>query len=246
MASIKQREIQLAGKPQLYQLRRSRRAKHLLLHVDTLGQVELVVPWRASFKEAERFIAERHDWLARRVAQAQQRVAGLPRYRFVSGERLPFLGEQLELVIRRSASRQRARVTRDGKRLVVEAPTDTHEPLPAIERWYKKQARQFVAQSAPPLAQQIGVTITRLAIGSYRSQWGSATKAGRLALNWRLMLAPAAVMRYVIAHEVAHLRHPNHSPQFWELVEQLQPGYRHQRRWLRQHEHELVLRPEIS
>ena len=242
---MKIREIEIAGERQRYTIRRSRRARNLLLHVDARGQVELVVPWRVSLKEAEQFLAERHEWLAQRVAEAERRGAEVPRYRFVSGEQLPFLGHELTLVVRRSGARQRTTVAQQGAQLIIQLAHDG-AVQPAIERWYKKQARCFVADVAAPLAEQIGVTVTKIAIGSYRSQWGSATKGGRLAYNWRLLLAPEAVARYVVAHEVAHLRHPNHSAPFWQLVEQLQPGAKQQRRWLRQHEHELVLQPIIS
>ncbi|MEY3959547.1 MAG: hypothetical protein RIR14_200, partial [Pseudomonadota bacterium] len=68
-----------------------------------------------------------------------------------------------------------------------------------------------------------------------RSRWGSCTAEGALMYSWRLIMAPPPVLRYVAAHEVAHLVEMNHSPQFWAVVDRLYPGWEAQRAWLRSH-----------
>ncbi|HPX82802.1 MAG TPA: M48 family metallopeptidase, partial [Syntrophales bacterium] len=70
-------------------------------------------------------------------------------------------------------------------------------------------------------------------ISEARSRWGSCSAANRLAFSWRLMIAPPAVIDYVVVHELAHLREKNHSPRFWALVGEICPDYRQRRRWLK-------------
>src|SRR5438270_786943 len=72
----------------------------------------------------------------------------------------------------------------------------------------------------------------RRTVRDTRSRWGSCAAAGNLSFSWRLILAPEAVLDYVVAHEVAHLVHMNHGPRFWRLVETLAPDARRHRAWL--------------
>jgi predicted metal-dependent hydrolase len=76
-----------------------------------------------------------------------------------------------------------------------------------------------------------------------RSRWGSCAGSGRLSYSWRLLLAPEAVLDHVVAHEVCHLVRPDHSPAFWALVGEVDPGAAERRAWLREHGDRLHLGP---
>jgi predicted metal-dependent hydrolase len=101
-------------------------------------------------------------------------------------------------------------------------------------------AREIVSALAEEEAESIGVTYTRIRIGGQRTLWGSCSPRGTLSFNWRLVLAPLEVLDYVVVHELCHLRVPNHSRQFWALVERHRPRWREQRDWLRAHGPELL------
>jgi predicted metal-dependent hydrolase len=101
-------------------------------------------------------------------------------------------------------------------------------------------ARELVSALAEEEAKRMDVTYERIRIGDQRTRWGSCSSRGTLSFNWRLVLAPLEVLDYVVVHELAHLRVPNHSPRFWRLVEQRRPGWRAQRVWLREHGPELL------
>ena len=81
----------------------------------------------------------------------------------------------------------------------------------------------------------LGIPYARLTLRDTRSRWGSCTADGGLMYSWRLILTPPEVLDYVAAHEVAHLRHMDHSRAFWDTVEQLYGPWKAQRRWLRDH-----------
>jgi predicted metal-dependent hydrolase len=101
-------------------------------------------------------------------------------------------------------------------------------------------ARELVAALAEKEAERIGVEYHRIRIGGQRTLWGSCSPRGTLSFNWRLVLAPLEVLDYVLVHELCHLRVPNHSRQFWALVERHRPHWREQREWLRDHGPELL------
>jgi predicted metal-dependent hydrolase len=101
-------------------------------------------------------------------------------------------------------------------------------------------AHERLAKVAEREAERLGVTFERLAVRDQRTRWGSCSSRGTLSFNWRLALVPVEVLEYVVVHELCHVRVPNHSHRFWALVEEMRPGYRDERRWLREHGAELL------
>ena len=120
----------------------------------------------------------------------------------------------------------------------------TREPQLALERMTERdgraRARALVHELAVFEALRLGASFQRIAIRDQRTRWGSCSSRGTLSFNWRLVLAPLEVAEYVVVHELCHLREPNHSPRFWQLVADARPGYRYQRRWLGDHGWELL------
>ncbi len=107
-------------------------------------------------------------------------------------------------------------------------------------------ARRVISNLAREEAERIGVVYHRIRIGGQRTLWGSCSTRGTLSFNWRLVLAPHEVLDYVVVHELCHLRVPNHSREFWALVERHRPGWRRRRDWLRDHGSELLaFRPRV-
>lgn len=116
-----------------------------------------------------------------------------------------------------------------------------HTPnVPSLDAWYREQAREEITRVVEHEAKKLGVTYTRLSIRDQRTRWGSCTRAGALSFNWRLILAPSAVLSYVVVHELCHRIRHDHSPEFWALVEQVRPTYREERAWLHEHGPELL------
>ncbi len=114
------------------------------------------------------------------------------------------------------------------------------ERLTVSESTVRTGARELVSALVEEEAARIGVAYRRIRIGGQRTLWGSCSPGGTLSFNWRLVLAPAEVLDYVVVHELCHLRVPNHSRRFWELVERRRPHWREQRDWLREHGPELL------
>lgn len=114
------------------------------------------------------------------------------------------------------------------------------DPSTVRESEARLTARRLVSDLARVEAERIGVAYTRIRIGGQRTLWGSCSACGTLSFNWRLVLAPSEVLDYVVVHELCHRRVPNHSREFWALVERHRPDWRRQRDWLREHGPELL------
>jgi predicted metal-dependent hydrolase len=233
--------VVIGAEEHTYTLRRSRRARNLLLHVTLDGSIEVVVPWHVAYREAQRFIGEETQWLSRALAKNRRRAAAMPRRFLVSGELVPVLGEDRQLQVAIDLSRRRSFCREQEGVVAVFAPRPA-EVRRALVGWYRKKARQYFEERSEQFAVQLGVHVRHISVSAATSQWGSCIQEkGRLSLNWRLLLGPRAVADYVIAHEVAHLREKGHSENFWHIVAQLAPDFQEQRRWLRKYGHTLVL-----
>ncbi|HVS84644.1 MAG TPA: M48 family metallopeptidase [Gaiellaceae bacterium] len=104
----------------------------------------------------------------------------------------------------------------------------------------RRAVRELVRMVADEEASALGVEYARIQVRDQRTRWGSCSPRGTLSFNWRLALAPFAVLDYVVVHELCHLREANHSRRFWSLVESRRPAWREQRAWLREHGAELL------
>jgi predicted metal-dependent hydrolase len=103
----------------------------------------------------------------------------------------------------------------------------------------KQRAERELPDELSRLAEQHGVTVSRVSVRNQRSRWGSCSPAGHICLNWRLVLMPETVRHYVLIHELMHLRRLDHSRHFWRLVAHACPDYEEARRWLRENKHTL-------
>ncbi len=212
-----------------YTIRRSDRARRVRVTVDPHTGVEVVLPRRAREREAAAAVAQLRPWIERRLGEADALRARIA----ARGATVPFLDHSLVL----RAQVDRVRVHRRGNELLVPAG----DARPALERWYRRTARDEIAPRLERSAAALGVTHGPISIRGQRTRWGSCSPSGAVSFNWRLLLAPEAVLDYVIWHEACHLSVMDHSPRFWALVERHVPDYRRPRRWLRDHGASLVL-----
>ena len=114
------------------------------------------------------------------------------------------------------------------------------ETIVAPESQLRAAARHAISELARAEAAMLGVRYERIRIAGQRTVWGSCSARRTLSFNWRLVLAPASVLDYVVVHELCHLAIPNHSKQFWARVEAARPSWRDQRAWLGRHGPELL------
>jgi predicted metal-dependent hydrolase len=212
-----------------YTVRRSTRATRVLVNVRGETGVEVVLPARAPERAAAKAVAELRPWIARRLDEAQRARARRP---FGDGI-APYLDERLQLV----AQEGRRGARRAGSSLLVPAG----DPRPALERFYRRRARAEIAARLDRASALAGTRYRDLAIRSQRTRWASCSPAGSMSFNWRLLLAPARVLDYVVWHEVCHLEVADHSQRFWSLVESRWPTWRSERDWLRRNGAALML-----
>jgi predicted metal-dependent hydrolase len=213
-----------------YRVRRSDRARRVRVSVDARGEVEVVLPPRTPERAAAAAVVELRPWIERRLADARAARDAVA----ARGAAVPYLGTELAL----RPESGRTRVHRRGDVLLV--PGDDRAPA-ALERWYRRAAHREVPPRLDAAVAALGTRYEKLTIRNQRTRWGSCSTSGAMSFNWRLLLAPEAVLDYVVWHEACHLLVMDHSPDFWALVRRHCPAYENHRRWLRRHGATLVL-----
>lgn len=202
-------------------LRRSARARRFSLRVSRLdGRVTLSIPTRAREADALAFARAQEAWLRRALVSVP--AEALPTF----GALLPVEGVERRLM---PGTGRTPRLTDEA--LLV--PGDPAQLGRRVAAFLKTLARDRLAAASDHYAARLGRPYRSLTLRDTRSRWGSCTHDGRLMYSWRLIMAPPEVLRYVCAHEVAHLAQMNHSPAFWAEVAGLMPDYERPRRWLK-------------
>lgn len=187
------------------------RARRMRLSIDPAsGAVRLTLPPRSPVKAGLAWAEEKREWIAAQRARLPQAVP------FADGAVIPFGDDRLTIAWR---ARETRTPRRDGDVLRCGGPED--RLAPRVERWLRGEALRLLDADTRAIADAEGIAIERVGIGDPRTRWGSCTGTGTIRYSWRLVLAPGFVRRAVVAHEVAHRLHMDHSPAFHAAVARL-------------------------
>lgn len=206
-------------------LRYNSKAKRIILRVDQVNDGALItLPPFASKSEAYTIVYERADWLIDRLQALP------PKKLFAEGLVLTLLEKNFTICHRAELP---ADVQLVGSNIVISGYKD--QLSRQILVWLQIYARDVITPRAHNMAARIQRKVNRVSVRDTKSRWGSCSGHGNLSFCWRLIMAPEWVLNYVIAHEVSHLHHMNHGPEFWSTVRSLDVDPILARKWLNQH-----------
>lgn len=214
------------------EIRISRRARRLALHVGFDGSAELVVPAGTPDRDVRQFLDSHREWLTQ-AREAQRRHYGsLDRSR-PDALSLDAVGEHWRLERReRPGKRLSARLwpgtapTDFVLRLDGDAAVEEGKQRTAVQRQLRRRALDYFEQTLPAIAESMRVSYERVQVRAQRSCWGSYSSTGTISMNYAALFLPPELAHYLCVHELAHARHLDHSPAFWALVETHVPGAR--------------------
>lgn len=211
----------------------NRRIRALSLAIAPWTGLVVSAPPESTHADIHRFLTRHQQWVTRQWDRLIARGPILPRWPY--GTTLPYLGREYPVRIRPiEGSGPRVRLCHDAVQIGLRTPA-----IPAarrlLKRWYLDEASRWLTHTTALLGRRFRIAWTGIRIGDQRSRWGSCSSRGRLSFNYRLVMAPPAVMEYVVVHELLHRREPNHSKRFWRLVEACDPAYRESLLWLRRY-----------
>lgn len=232
----RKRQVLIQDQVLEYELRRSKRRSIGFLIADE--GLRITAPRWVTLADIERAIAEKQNWIINKLQEKRELTNRRmqAKMRWEDGARLPYLGKHLTL---RIAHQGRTAVTHDAEQGTLHislAPDfDEQQLKDRVQSWLQQEAKRIFNQRLPIFAQRLGVTYHSMSLSSAGTRWGSCTSQGKIRLNWRLIHFSPAIIDYVVAHELSHIREMNHSADFWATVASIYPEYEHAKRQLRQH-----------
>lgn len=216
-------------------VRSNRRKKTLTITIDPDNGVRVLVPARTPNAEIEAIVRKRAGWILRKLSE--ERPEPQPR-RFVTGEKLYYLGRELPLVVQLTTDGPPSvSLEADAFRIACPVRLSEEDRTAAIEHsllgWYRERAADLLRKSVERWQTEVGVAPARISIGDQKSRWGSCSSKGSLRFNLRLAMVPQELIDYVAVHELCHLLEANHSASFWQHVHQVMPDFEDRRRRLK-------------
>jgi len=213
----------------------SERRKSVRLTVERDASITAVVPVQTSRTELTKVVEAKRSWLYGKVAEKRDLGETPPDKQFVSGEGFLYLGRSYRLRIVDSGDvrliRGRLELARGGgaKELVA---------------WYCRVGKPWLTRRVQPWVTRIGVELGGLRVRPLGYRWGSCSRDGQVNIHWATMQLPPTLIDYVLVHELAHLHRPDHSAEFWRIVERALPGHEDYRERLRRTGNDLWLPEE--
>lgn len=231
--------LQIGRKEITYELRRSATASERRITI-TPGHVEVLALTSDNDDDIAGFLERKRQWVFNTVRDMERITAArhaVPR--FITGSKIPYRGRNMSLTVRRTDAERAAVTYRNG--FIVDLPHwagDDADQLVASElkHWLKQRARRDVQEIAADYGKRFGLVPRSIRTADLAHGWGSCGPEGNVLINWHLIFAPRKVLEYVVAHELAHLRHRSHGREFWSFLSVVFPNVSETRLWLEQND----------
>ena len=210
---------------------RSQRRRKLSLEVDHSG-AKIRVPERMRDRTIRQFVLSKEDWIRHHIANLPPLMTPLS---LQQGCEILMLGNTLTLDLNRGRKSPHINQANQLVLPIVQSQLPIQQTIAnKLVKWYKTEALLHLQDTATIRMQGMfaGQRIPKIKVRDYKRRWGSCNHRGELSFNWRIIMAPADVIDYVVIHELAHLQEFNHSAKFWRIVEQQMPEWRNHRNWL--------------
>ncbi len=212
-----------------YNLQRSDR-KTASIYIERDGEVSLFVPRWLDDRQIEELIESKRQWIYTNLAEWEDLNATRVDRQFVNGEGFLYLGSSYRLKI---VAEQDVPVKLHNGYFCLRASDDGVGDSEVFKGFYRQKGRERLPERVSVYENSMGVSATSIRIQDLQNRWGSCTPQGGLCFHWKSMMAPLSVLDYIVVHELAHLKHANHSAEFWNEVDKTMPDYRERKEWLR-------------
>lgn len=206
------------------------------LWVHPTGLIRVTCGKKTPPKALKKWLLQMQPWIEKSLRAGEKLREKYPPKKYLEGECFMYKGQDYRLRFKPGSS---SRVSHSDFEIVLGLSPESslllkQEKLLAL---YKKEARIWIPPRVEYWAHCMGLFPSSVSLRGQKTRWGSCSSQGHISLNWKLMAAPSEILDYVVIHELAHLKHQNHSKAFWSLVEAYCAEYKGLRKWLRENQY---------
>ena len=224
-------------------IRRSNRRRTISLFVDPHEGVFLRVPFGPTIDSLSKLVHSKAKWILKKQKQIKEVGEFLPKREFANGETFLYLGRQFRLKVLGLGKISSAKVKFTNGCFVISINGEYTElgkkrvMRKLLTNWYKRHACNVLFNRIKIYAKKLDLAPVEFALANQSKRWGSCSHRGNVRFNWHIIMAPLSLIDYVVAHELSHLKHPNHSQEFWKQLGNIMPDYEVRRERLRKEGH---------
>lgn len=222
---------------------RSRRVKTCEIIINDENTLVVRSPYSKPLSEIENLLKNKMTWISRKQSEYKENEVRIEIMRpsFQNNSTVPYLGKNLKLNVIRSYSITKDSIRLKANQLFTLIKTDNKatdnvmlEPRVKLlyEKWIAEESKSLFEAKVSEFSKKIGVSPSKIVIKNLKNRWGSATKEGKINLNYNLIKAPENIIDYIIIHELCHFKIKKHSHQFWNLLSKYIPDYKEKLNWL--------------
>ncbi|HCP23474.1 MAG: M48 family metallopeptidase [SAR202 cluster bacterium] len=206
-----------------YSVRPSKRARRVTIKVSSHAGVEVVVPVRFRRSDIPGLVHSKLDWIVRTL----EKVGPVKELKRPDNIQLRLLNQSWRVSYRQSSDGKLRVTEKDPGELLVSGPSSAPQEVAAgLNQWLQKRAKETLVPWLNNLSSELGLPFTRVGVRRQRTKWGSCSAEKSISLNRNLLFLPEDMARYVLVHELCHVRQLNHSDRFWRLLETFEPNAR--------------------
>lgn len=211
-----------------YELKKSSR-KTTSIYIERDGSISVLAPEPYEIEKIEEILEVKRSWIYRNQAEWEDLNRTRVEREFVNGEGFPYLGSNYRLQIVEDAASELS--LKNGYFILKRtALPDAHT---RFVDFYKLKAKNRLPKQVAQNAEKMGLDPKGVRVQDLKNRWASCSVDGTLNFHWRCMMAPLSAIEYIVVHELAHLKYPNHTAEFWNTVEKVMPDYERAKGWLR-------------
>ncbi len=218
-----------------YEIRYSKR-KTLNISVERDRSVIVRAPENLPLEKIEEIVQSKRNWIKDKINHVQKYPLDFKAKEFVSGETLLYLGRNYQLLV----VDENFEGVRFNQSFTI-SKSNQKNANQLFKEWYLSKALEKIEPLAKKYAANLGVKYNECRTSEMKYRWASCTPKNNILFNWRIIKAPMYVLEYLVAHELAHLIEPNHTPEFWNIVSIQVPNYEKAKKWLREKGHLLEI-----
>ncbi len=212
-----------------YTVKRSkRRKKSVALKITDKGKLIVLAPYKMPKGTIEKFVRSKQKWIKKHLDEIKLRQRKFSERKFVDGERFLYLGEKYPLLI---SQEEKNKLYFNGKNFLLNKK-HASKARELFVKWYKDKAYEYILGQVEHFSKLLGIKYKNIKIINARTRWGSCSYDNSLHFNYKIIMAPPVIIKYVIIHEMMHILEKNHSKKFWASVEKIMPMYKKYKKWL--------------
>jgi predicted metal-dependent hydrolase len=194
------------------------------------GLVKVLVPKHLDKTKLDKIIKSKSKWIKNKLSKVDQ-ILPLRKKDYVSGEDFMYLGKHYKLKVKKG---QKYNVKLGDKylTLTIKSQTKDEKIKRLLKKWYLENADNYLKEITSELSLKNNLNFISVKVRNYRSRWGSCSSIGSIFYNWKIIMAPKKIIRYIVLHELAHTKIHNHSPRFWSYLKSIYEDIQYSKNWL--------------